>query len=164
MPEYFVTWGIELSAADPLAAAQEALAIHREQDSLATVFAVCETGDEGRHFRVDLTRGTVAVVTAAGEHRLPEPAEGGGMMTNEVRFRCTNGQVHGLWFDEFERLYRELGIAAVRRASQIEWNPETAKWEVHLAEGQFIGAFDRRDQAIAREITFLQGRLEAVTG
>jgi hypothetical protein len=81
----------------------------------------------------------------------------------EVRFRLAKGQVHGLWFDEFERLYRELGISEVRRASQVEWNGETAKWEVHLAHGQFIGAFDRRDQAIAHEVAYLQERLEAVT-
>jgi hypothetical protein len=71
MPEYCVTWSIELSAADPLAAAQEALAIHRERDSLATVFTVREAGEEGQPFRVDLTCGTVAVVTAAGEPAPP---------------------------------------------------------------------------------------------
>jgi hypothetical protein len=81
----------------------------------------------------------------------------------EVRFRLVDGQVHGLWHDEFQRLYRELGIAEVRRASQIEWNHETGKWEVHLADGQFIGAFDRRDQAIAHEITVLQAGLDTVT-
>jgi hypothetical protein len=77
----------------------------------------------------------------------------------EVHFRLANGQVHGLWFDEFQPLYRELGIAAVLRASQIEWNGETAKWEVHLTDGECIGAFDRRDQAIAHEIAYLQARL-----
>ena len=77
----------------------------------------------------------------------------------EVRFRLANGHVHGLWFDEFADLFRELGIVEVCRASQIEWNRETAKWEVHLTDGQFIGAFDRRDQAIAHEIAFLQERL-----
>jgi hypothetical protein len=80
-------------------------------------------------------------------------------MTHEVRFRCSKGQVHGLWFDEFAVLYRELGIAEVLRASQIEWNRETAKWEVCLADGQCIGAFDRRDRAIAHEVAFLQERL-----
>lgn len=81
----------------------------------------------------------------------------------EVRFRLVGGQVHGLWHDEFSCLYRELGEVEVRRASQIEWNGETAKWEVHLTDGEFIGAFDRRDQAIAHEISFLQDRLKAAT-
>src|SRR5688500_2139596 len=61
-----------------------------------------------------------------GRGKMPEP--------REIRFRLVNGQVHGLWFDAFERLYRELGIAEVRRASQVEWNDETAKWEVYLAD------------------------------
>jgi hypothetical protein len=84
--------------------------------------------------------------------------------SREVRFRLVNGEVHGLWFDEFERLYRELGIIEVRRASQIDWNDKVAKWEARLPDGKCIGTFDRRDQAIAHEVAFIQKRLEVLTG
>ena len=40
MNEYRVTWAIDIDAESPLAAAEEALRIHRDPTSIATVFAV----------------------------------------------------------------------------------------------------------------------------
>ena len=42
MPEYLVNWAIEINADSPEAAAEEALRIHRDKDSYATVFEVNE--------------------------------------------------------------------------------------------------------------------------
>jgi hypothetical protein len=52
MPEYHVTWEIDLYADSPCEAAKEARAIHRDPDSLATVFDV--TDETGETPRVDL--------------------------------------------------------------------------------------------------------------
>ena len=53
MPEYRVEWDIELSARSPEAAAREALRIHRDPTSLATVFTV--TNSRGEQRKIDLT-------------------------------------------------------------------------------------------------------------
>jgi hypothetical protein len=53
MRTYVVTWEIELDAVSPRAAAQQALAIHRDASSLATCFAVVEAGS-GELLKVDL--------------------------------------------------------------------------------------------------------------
>ncbi|GAA5091439.1 hypothetical protein [Nocardia iowensis] len=52
MPDYSVTWHIDQLTADtPLGAAREALDMHRDPDSIATVFDVY---DSGARYRVDL--------------------------------------------------------------------------------------------------------------
>lgn len=40
MPEYFVTWEIEITAKSKRAAARKALKIQRDSESMATVFRV----------------------------------------------------------------------------------------------------------------------------
>lgn len=40
MPEYHVTWKIDLDAADPIDAARQALALQRDAESWTTVFTV----------------------------------------------------------------------------------------------------------------------------
>lgn len=40
MPHYKIAWFIDIEADSPLEAAQEALAIHRDSESIATVFTV----------------------------------------------------------------------------------------------------------------------------
>jgi len=53
--EYLVTWEIELSATSHEAAAEEALRIHRDKDSSATVFGVAELSeDAGELIRIDV--------------------------------------------------------------------------------------------------------------
>jgi hypothetical protein len=52
MPEYHVIWEIDLDADSPQEAAKKARAIHRDPDSLATVFDV--TDEAGHTERVDL--------------------------------------------------------------------------------------------------------------
>ena len=52
MPEYHVTWEIDLAADSPREAAREALAIQRDPGSIATVFDVTDAA--GRTDRVDL--------------------------------------------------------------------------------------------------------------
>jgi hypothetical protein len=90
-------------------------------------------------------------------------------MTGEVRFRFVDGQVEGLWFDEFEPLYRDLGIQEVGRASNVEWSERYQQWEVRLSktcplirtgiDRALIGRFDRRDEAIAFEVDYIQRRM-----
>lgn len=52
MPEYHVTWEIDLEADSPREAADHALAIQRDPDSTATVFDV--TDGIGTTDRIDL--------------------------------------------------------------------------------------------------------------
>jgi hypothetical protein len=46
MPDYEVVWKIDIQAASAQEAALEALAIHRDPESIATVFEVRERGCE----------------------------------------------------------------------------------------------------------------------
>lgn len=62
MNEYLVTWGIELDADSPEDAALQALAIHRDPKSIATVFNVAEQiapGVRGSYVVVDVHEGVV---------------------------------------------------------------------------------------------------------
>ena len=52
MPEYRIHWEIDITAATPLEAAQRALRIHRDSESIATVFDV--TDEAGTTQRIDL--------------------------------------------------------------------------------------------------------------
>ncbi|RLC88670.1 MAG: hypothetical protein DRJ03_01995 [Chloroflexi bacterium] len=52
MTEYLVVWKIELTADSPQEAAAEALKIHRDAESYATVFDVVDM-DTGKEVRVD---------------------------------------------------------------------------------------------------------------
>lgn len=45
MSEYLVTWSMSIEADDPVDAAQQALGIHRDPQSIATVFVVELVGD-----------------------------------------------------------------------------------------------------------------------
>ena len=58
MPEYHVEWAIELDADSPREAAQEALTIQRDPDSIAVVFDVIEFDviefGNGESVRIDL--------------------------------------------------------------------------------------------------------------
>src|SRR5436309_15439726 len=52
MPEYRITWEIDLWADSPREAAEQALTIHRNPESIATVFDV--TDETGHTERIDL--------------------------------------------------------------------------------------------------------------
>lgn len=54
---YRVTWTIDIDAPDPWAAAERALEIHRNPESIATVFTV--QADGLRAVEIDLTERTV---------------------------------------------------------------------------------------------------------
>lgn len=45
MPKYLVVWKMEIEADDERSAAKKALAIHRDEESIATVFSVSD-GDQ----------------------------------------------------------------------------------------------------------------------
>ncbi len=53
MPEYRVTWEIDINAPSALQAAKQALQIHRSEDSIATYFEVQHKGN-GRKWSIDL--------------------------------------------------------------------------------------------------------------
>jgi len=61
--EYFVTWEIEVTADNLADAADKALEIHRDPDSIATVFDV--TGDDGKTYRVEALDGSYTEVKDA---------------------------------------------------------------------------------------------------
>ena len=52
MTSYSVNWEIDIEAESPVEAARQALKIHRDQNSTATVFDVFD--EDGNHTRVDL--------------------------------------------------------------------------------------------------------------
>jgi hypothetical protein len=56
---YRVSWTIDIDAGTPEEAAREAVATHRDPDSIASVFDV--TGEDGKTVEVDLDRGTQQV-------------------------------------------------------------------------------------------------------
>ena len=63
--EYCVHWHMTVKASSPLEAARMVLAVHRDPDSIATVFDVYDGGHrddtaEERVAQVDLTDGTVS--------------------------------------------------------------------------------------------------------
>lgn len=53
MPSYFVTWEIHIEAPNARAAAQEALRIHHDKNSSATVFDVFDEAGEKTHIDLD---------------------------------------------------------------------------------------------------------------
>ena len=53
MPEYKVSWEIEVTAENPRDAAEQVLKIQQDQDSLAKVFFV-QPADDTDHFTIDL--------------------------------------------------------------------------------------------------------------
>jgi hypothetical protein len=55
MPSYKVTWTIDIEADDPLDAASQALFIHRNTASIATVFDV--TNEKGETVTIDFEEG-----------------------------------------------------------------------------------------------------------
>ncbi len=63
MPEYRITWEIDLDADSPREAAEQALCIHRNPESIATVFDV--TDETGHTERIDLDEAEDEEVCAA---------------------------------------------------------------------------------------------------
>ena len=57
MTSYLVAWECEIEADSPAAAAREALAMHRDPDSIATCFLVTDEG--GAEHVVDLSEGSL---------------------------------------------------------------------------------------------------------
>ncbi len=55
MPTFHVTWSIDIDAADPRSAAQQALEIQRDPASIATCFKVEESGVGGL-LTIDLSK------------------------------------------------------------------------------------------------------------
>ena len=53
MQHYRVTWGIDIDAETPRQAAEQALAIHRNPESIATIFDVWPDNDSP--LRIDLS-------------------------------------------------------------------------------------------------------------
>jgi len=52
MKSYLVTWEMEFDAETPEEAARQALTVHRDPESLATVFTVLEIANEHGDFSV----------------------------------------------------------------------------------------------------------------
>lgn len=55
MNTYVVGWNMEIDAESPEEAARQALAIHRDPNSTATVFDVLEADGSGEAIRIDAT-------------------------------------------------------------------------------------------------------------
>lgn len=74
MKTYLVRWEIDIDAETPEAAAEEALNVQRDPDSLATHFDVFETTEEGRRVGVPIS----IDVSGIGETQKPLPSLGSG--------------------------------------------------------------------------------------
>ncbi len=55
---YFITWEIDIEADTPMEAAKQAFAIHRNPDSIASIFDVIDNAT-GQNFRIDVLEDTV---------------------------------------------------------------------------------------------------------
>ena len=53
----------------------------------------------------------------------------------------------------------KLGKREITRASNVEFNADTRKWEARLPDGTPIAADFSRDQTIKEEIAYLEERL-----
>ena len=70
---YRVTWTMDIESDSPQHAAQLALTIHRDPNSIATVFEV--TDEQGDFYKVDLLYGLIKA-TYLVHHKLPtKPGE-----------------------------------------------------------------------------------------
>jgi len=52
---------------------------------------------------------------------------------------------------------RELGASNTRRASNVEWDNTSQQWVVTLANGEVLGGWPKRSEAIAAEVDYLNG-------
>lgn len=59
MKSYRVRWEIDIEADSPEEAAQEALAIQRDEDSIATVFNVIDSTGHGKAYTIDFLTGDI---------------------------------------------------------------------------------------------------------
>lgn len=67
-------------------------------------------------------------------------------------------EVSGLYSDCFP--WNKIGELEVRRASDVFFNPRTQKWLVKILPDLVLSeGFDKRKDAIAYEIAYLQGQL-----
>lgn len=68
-----------------------------------------------------------------------------------------DGSVSGLYTEAVD--LAALGPLEIRRASQVEFNPEVQAWEAVLPGGEVIARSPCRVEALARERATLQARL-----
>ncbi len=108
MADYLVEWKVDLEATGPKKAAMEALSMHRDQGSTATVFEVTNK-KTGAKFLVDLSEKTCVVVTAANKQTLgledrdtgvrSSPVAGVGLSNGDQEVR-RDAVVARVWSDD----------------------------------------------------------------
>ena len=90
---YLVTWNIDIEADSPKKAAEDALRIHRDPDSIATVFKVCD--EKGESWDVDLSNTDL--------HWKDSPH----LQTQNGEVHCDEGAwIEGAWITAEERSKR----------------------------------------------------------
>lgn len=84
-------------------------------------------------------------------------------MSKELVFRIseTGETVVGLYDDNFD--WRAIGPIEVQRATDVQYNTETQKWEVYLiGEDRVLPeSFTDRSDAISHEVAYLNDHLDA---
>ena len=70
----------------------------------------------------------------------------------------TTGKIKGLYNDLLVEM--NLGTISVQRASNVEFNNSTQKWEVDIIGKGIIALFDTRQEALDWEIKYLENRIE----
>jgi hypothetical protein len=74
-----------------------------------------------------------------------------------------DGTMEALWWPELDLGELDLSLLGasptVERASSVEPNPVTGRWDVTLADGTFLGSFESRMEAVWYEVQILNERL-----
>jgi hypothetical protein len=114
MNSYKVNWVIDIEAASPRDAAEQALAIQRRPDSIATVFSV-SNGTSGFSFVVDLTDGTLEPQSIPND----KLAAAAPALLSALRgvVRCLETRQSGLLKNRIEAEYHEAARDAIKAAT-----------------------------------------------
>jgi len=70
----------------------------------------------------------------------------------------TEGNIKGLYSNVLADL--NLGNMNIRRASNVEFNNETQKWEVDVIGEGILAKFDSRQEALDWEVQYLESKIE----
>ncbi len=83
-------------------------------------------------------------------------------MANIIQIK--DGVVTSVYDDRFTPIFEALGIAQIKRASEVEFNHSTKEWEATLVkDGRIISSGPNRNDVITAEVEWLEGNLPYVT-
>lgn len=82
-------------------------------------------------------------------------------MANKIVIQ--DGKASCVYDDRFRPLLEALGVMEVERASEVEFNPNSRKWEATLlATGETIASGTNRNDVITAEVAYLEACLPQI--